>query len=78
LCSSRARIPVFEGIGPIDSERAKALIDDYDGTFDDYEKILMLDSIFLKAWQQKEQRGKKEAPMKNQGPPETRIPRRRK
>jgi hypothetical protein len=77
LCSSRARVPVFEGVGPIDSIRAKDLIEDYEGGFEDYEKILLVDNIFLKKAQEKAEREKEQSVTKQPSPPETRIPKRR-
>ena len=47
FCSGRCRPAAFEGIMPIMPEAAKGVVFDYDGNFDDYEKILYIDNIFL-------------------------------
>lgn len=47
ICSSRCRPPAFDGISPISPEQAKGIVDDFGGFFEDYEKILLLDDIFL-------------------------------
>jgi hypothetical protein len=47
LCSGRLRPPALEGITAIDPEKAKGIVFDYDGYFEDWEKILFIDNIFL-------------------------------
>jgi hypothetical protein len=67
LCSLRCRPAAFEGIMPIMPEAAKGVVFDYDGNFDDYEKILYIDNIFLsiKYEEMEQKRNQEEMERKN-------------